>query len=91
VADECGIATWIEVQRAHNGCHPEMLRAHREAGHGGDEPQEGLSRQDARRGGRSCDLKPLNVIQRVRLPPGRGQLASRKPALRVSGNTKREA
>jgi hypothetical protein len=36
-------------------------------------------------------LKPLVAIQRVRRPPGKGQPASRKPALRVSGNTKRVA
>ena len=39
-------------------------------------------RQDkSRRGGRECDLKPFVVIQRVRLPPGKGEPASRKRAL----------
>jgi hypothetical protein len=40
---------------------------------------------------RASELKPFVAIQRVRFPPGKGQLASRKRALRVSGNTKREA
>jgi hypothetical protein len=41
--------------------------------------------------GMTMNLKPLVVIQRVRRPPGKGQPAGRKPALRASGNTKREA
>jgi ribosomal protein L11 methyltransferase len=40
---------------------------------------------------RQHELKPLVAVQRVRRPPGKGQPASRKRALRVSGNTKREA
>src|ERR1700730_9604184 len=40
---------------------------------------------------REYELKPLVAVQRVRRPPGKGQPASRKRALRVSGNTKREA
>ena len=33
---------------------------------------------------REHELKPSTVIQRVQLPPGKGQSASRKPALRVT-------
>jgi hypothetical protein len=40
---------------------------------------------------RQHELKPLVAVQRVRRPPGKGQPAGRKRALRVSGNTKREA
>src|SRR6516225_10030942 len=39
-------------------------------------------RQDkSRKGGRAYDLKPFVAIQRVQLPPGRGEPASRKRAL----------
>ena len=39
-------------------------------------------RQDkSRKGGRECDLKPFVAIQRVQLPPGRGEPAGRKRAL----------
>jgi UDP-glucuronate 4-epimerase len=31
------------------------------------------------------NLKPFDVVQRVRRPPGKGQPASRKPALRAAG------
>ena len=34
--------------------------------------------------GREYDLKPSIVVRRVQLPPGKGQSASRKPALRVT-------
>ena len=36
-------------------------------------------RQDkSRKGGWECDLKPFVAIQRVQLPPGKGEPASRK-------------
>jgi hypothetical protein len=39
-------------------------------------------RQDkSRKGGGECDLKPFVAVQRVQLPPGRGEPASRKRAL----------
>ena len=39
-------------------------------------------RQDkSRKGGWECDLKPFVAIQRVQLPPGKGEPASRKRAL----------
>src|SRR5215510_5727201 len=39
-------------------------------------------RQDkSRKGEQECDLKPFIAIQRVQLPPGRGEPASRKQAL----------
>jgi hypothetical protein len=38
------VATRIEVQRAHDGGDTELLGAHREAGHGGGEPQDFLPR-----------------------------------------------
>jgi hypothetical protein len=37
-----------------------------------------LRQEKSRRGGREYDLKPFNVIQRVQLPPGKGEPASRK-------------
>ena len=40
-----------------------------------------LRQEKSRRGGRECDLKPFVVIQRVQLPPGKGEPASRKRAL----------
>src|SRR5215472_18514654 len=42
------VATRIEVQRAHDGGDTELLGAHREAGHGGGEPQEGLQAGERR-------------------------------------------
>ena len=36
------VAARIEVQRAHDGGDTELLGAHREAGHGGGEPQDFL-------------------------------------------------
>jgi hypothetical protein len=40
-----------------------------------------LRQEKSRRGGRKCNLKPFIAIQRVRLPPGKGEPASRKRAL----------
>jgi len=37
-----------------------------------------LRQEKSRRGGREYDLKPFNVIQRVQLPPGKGEPANRK-------------
>src|SRR5271165_4200220 len=41
VIDERIVAARIEVQRTHDGGDAEQLRSHREACHGGGEPQEG--------------------------------------------------
>jgi hypothetical protein len=41
VIDERIVAARIEVQRTHDGGDAEQLRPHREACHGGGEPQEG--------------------------------------------------
>ena len=38
----------VEVERAHDGGDTELLDAHREAGHGGGEPQEGLQAGERR-------------------------------------------
>src|SRR6266511_5913436 len=40
---------------------------------------------------RENELKPFVAVQRVRLPRGKGQPASRKQALHVCGNVTREA
>ena len=53
-----------------------------------------LDSGSVRRAGKEDDrkeLKPFVAIQRVRLPPGKGQPASRKQALHVCGNVTREA
>ena len=41
-------------------------------------------RRTGKEDGREYDLKPSIVVRRVQLPPGKGQSASRKPALRVT-------
>ena len=41
-------------------------------------PDGTLRQEKSRRGGREDDLKPFNVIQRVQLPPGKGEPAGRK-------------
>src|SRR5215471_6020326 len=46
--------------------------------------QSGSVRRTGKEDGRECELKPSIVIQRVQLPPGKGQSASRKRALRVT-------
>ena len=45
------VATRIEVQRAHDGGDTELLGAHREAGHGGGEPQDFLPLVNGKIGG----------------------------------------
>ena len=52
--------------RDEGGQHPHLL---------------GLRQDKSRKGGRENDLKPFVVIQRVQLPPGKGEPASRKRAL----------
>ena len=47
-------------------------------------PQSGSVRRTGKEDDREYELKPSIVVQRVRLPPGKGQSASRKPALRVT-------
>src|SRR6516165_3554608 len=46
--------------------------------------QSGSVRRTGKEDGREYDLKPSIVVRRVQLPPGKGQSASRKPALRVT-------
>ena len=46
--------------------------------------QSGSVRRTGKEDGREYELKPSIVVQRVQLPPGKGQSASRKPALRVT-------
>jgi hypothetical protein len=48
----------------------------------GDEGRPFLRQDKSRKGERECDLKPFIAIQRVQLPPGKGEPASRKRALR---------
>ena len=48
VIDERIVEAGIEVQRAHDGGDAEQLRPHREACHGGGEPQEGLQAGERR-------------------------------------------
>src|ERR1700719_2804097 len=46
-----------------------------------DEGRPFLRQDKSRKGERECDLKPFIAIQRVQLPPGKGEPASRKRAL----------
>src|SRR5271166_722813 len=46
-----------------------------------DEGRSFLRQDKSRKGERECDLKPFIAIQRVQLPPGKGEPASRKRAL----------
>ena len=48
------------------------------------ETLSGSVRRTGKEDGREYELKPSIVVQRVQLPPGKGQSASRKPALRVT-------
>ena len=48
------------------------------------ETLSGSVRRTGKEDGREYELKPTIVVQRVQLPPGKGQSASRKPALRVT-------
>jgi hypothetical protein len=41
----------------------------------------GCARTNPEKGDERCDLKPFVAIQRVQLPPGKGEPASRKRAL----------
>src|SRR5438552_15324526 len=46
------------------------------------EAQSGSVRSTGKEDGREYEPKPSTVVQRVRIPPGKGQSASRKPGLR---------
>src|ERR1700693_3529626 len=46
-----------------------------------DEGRPFLRQDKSRKGERECDLKPFVAVQRVELPPGKGEPASRKRAL----------
>src|SRR5215470_939492 len=48
--------------------------------------KSGSVRRTGKEDGREYELKPSIVVQRVQLPPGKGQSASRKPALARDSN-----
>src|SRR6516165_7770624 len=74
-------ASWacVTASRRGSGNPDEALARRRRAN-----AQSGSVRRTGKEDGREYELKPSIVVQRVQLPPGKGQSASRKPALRVT-------
>ena len=56
-----------------------------------DEGGPFLRQDKSRKGEREFDLKPFVAVQRVQLPPGKGEPASPKRALQGGGNITLEA